>query len=276
LEVMAHETPLEEITFTVLDVETTGLTPQFGDRVCEIAVLRVRCDQELGRFHSLVNPGRPVSPGAFAVNGIRDEELVGAPVLAEIAPAILGFLEDTILVAHNAPFDLSFLDTELGICGMPPLANCVVDTLALARRCYSFGSNSLQSVAHALGLVTRGRHRALADVLTTRQVLDRFLADLRTRSMFTLGDLLAAQGGHVEVPERETIPLPPEMEEALNRRCSLWLRYVSGAGEETLREVDPLQVTSYSGCVYLVAFCHLRNEQRTFRLDRIVEMRATS
>ena len=276
MEVMAHETPLEEVTFTVLDVETTGLTPQFGDRVCEIAVLRFRGDRELGRFRSLVNPLRPISPGAFAVNGIRDEELADAPLFAEIVPTILGCLEDATLVAHNAPFDLSFIDAELGICRLPQLTNPVVDTLALARRCYRFGSNSLQSVARALGLVTRGEHRALADVVTTRQVLDRFVADLRYRSVFTLGDLLAAQGGCVELPERDAIPLPPEMEEALNTGGSLWFRYISAAGEETRREVTPLHVTSVGDCVYLVAFCHLRDEQRTFRLDRIVEMRATS
>jgi DNA polymerase-3 subunit epsilon len=276
VEVMARETPLDEITFTVLDVETTGLTPQFGDRVCEIALLRFRGDRELGRFHSLVNPLRPISPGAFAVNGIRDEELAGAPIFAEITPPILEFLEGTTLVAHNAPFDLSFLDAEFGICGLPPVANSVIDTLALARRCYCFGSNSLQSVARALGLVTRGQHRALADAVTTKLVLERFLADLHQRSVLTLGELLEAQGGCVEVPEREAIPLPPEVEEALNSGGGLWLRYVSSVGEETLREVNPLQVTSYGGCVYLVAFCHLRNEQRTFRLDRIVEMRATS
>lgn len=267
---------LDKVTFTVLDVETTGLTPQFGDRVCEIALLRFRGDRELGRFHSLVNPLRPISPGAFAVNGIRDEDLEDAPIFAEIAPAILDFLQDATLVAHNAPFDLSFLDSELAICGLPPLANSMVDTLALARRCYCFGSNSLQSVARALGLQTAGQHRALADVLTTKRVLERFLADLGLIGVITLEELLAAQGGGRPQGirlRREAIPLPPEIEEALNRGGSLHLRYVSAVGEETVREVSPLQVTAYAGCVYLVAFCHLRNEQRTFRLDRVMELR---
>ena len=72
--------------------------------------------------------------------------------------------------------------------------------------------------------------------------------------------------------ERESIPLPPQIEEALKSGGSLQLRYLSAVGEETRRVVSPLHVTASSGRLYLVAFCHLRNEQRTFRLDRIVEM----
>jgi DNA polymerase-3 subunit epsilon len=273
VEAESEGVPLDEITFTVLDVETTGLTPQLGDRVCEIAVLRFRGDRELARFQSLVNPQRPISPGAFAVNGIRDQDVVDAPFFAEIAPTVVDMLDDSTLVAHNAPFDLSFLASELRICGLPFVLDSIIDTLALARRYYRFPSNSLQAVAHYLGVETTGRHRALADVVTTKMVLERFVVDLGQKGVTTLAGLLAAQGGDIGWYEREEIPLPPQIEEALKSGGSLWLRYLSAAGEETRRVVSPLQVTTYSGYAYLVAFCHLRAEQRTFRLDRIVEMR---
>jgi DNA polymerase-3 subunit epsilon len=273
VEVESEDVRLDEVTFAVLDVETTGLTPQFGDRICELALLRFRGDRELGRFHTLVNPQRPISPGAFAVNGIREQDLVDAPIFAEIAPRLLDLLEESTLVAHNAPFDLSFLAAEFQICDLRLTANPIIDTLALARRCYRFPSNSLQTVARLLGVDTMGQHRALADVVTTKMVLERFLADLRQKGVVTLAELVAAQGGHVRWRERDAAPLPPQIDEALKSGGSLQLRYLSAAGEETQRLVSPLHVTAYSGHLYLVAFCHLRNEQRTFRLDRIVDTR---
>ncbi len=268
--------PLDAVTFTVLDVETTGLNPQFGDRVCEIALLQYESGRELGRFHSLINPGRRISPGAFAVNRIRDQDLIDAPVFADIAATVLEMLGDSVIVAHNAPFDLGFLASELNISRLPLIDNLVVDTLALARYCYSFPSNSLPNVAYYFGVDTWGQHRALADVLTTKQVLDRFLVDLADRGVNTLGRLIEAQGGQMRLPAPEVITLPPQMDEALRGEGRLELRYLSAMGEETRRVVSPLQVTAYAGYLYLIAFCHLRNEQRTFRLDRIIEMRSDS
>jgi DNA polymerase-3 subunit epsilon len=267
-------TPLDRVTFAVLDLETTGLNPQLGDRVCEIALLRCRGCQELGRFHSLVNPGRGISPGAFAVNGIRDEDLIGAPAFGDVAPAMLDMLGDSVIVAHNAPFDLGFLAAELEICRLPFIDNMVIDTLTLARRWYSFPSNSLQNVAYYLGIDTLGQHRALADVVTTKEVLDHFLADLVERGVSTLGDLMELQGGRIRLPGGEVIVLPPHLEEALRCEGELELRYVSASGRETQRVVSPLRVAAYAGHLYLIAMCHLRNEQRTFRLDRIVQLRS--
>jgi DNA polymerase-3 subunit epsilon len=266
--------PLDRVIFAVLDVETTGLSPAFGDRICEVAVLRCRGGRELARFHTLVNPLRSISPGAFAVNHIRDEDVIDAPLFRDVAPRLLEALGDSVIVAHNAPFDLGFLAWELGLGSLPPVENPIVDTLALARRCYSFPSNSLQNVAYYLGIDTQGEHRALADVVTTKGVLDRFLADLADRGVHTLGDVLEAQGGDVLAPGVEVVALPPQIDEALRTEGRLELRYVSAWGEETQRVVKPLYVAAYGGNLYLRAFCHLRNGERTFRLDRIIEMRS--
>jgi DNA polymerase III epsilon subunit family exonuclease len=272
IDVEGGDIPLDEVTFAVLDVETTGLSPHFGDRICEIALLRCRGGRELGRFQSLVDPGRPISPGARAVNGITDEELIGAPTFAEVAATVLDFVEGSAIVAHNAPFDLSFLSRELELCRCSAITNVIVDTLALARHCYRFPSNSLGSVARFLGVEICGEHRALADVVTTRGILELFLADLVERGVTTLGQLMEAQGGRIGLHRREAVPLPPQIEEALEGEGRLLLRYVSARGEETVRMVTPLFVEAYGGCFYLVAMCHLRHEQRSFRLDRIVEM----
>ena len=110
-------TPLDELTFTFVDVETTGLDPATGDRVCEIALLRVQENRELARFESLVHPQRPMHPGALAVHGITDAMLVGAPIFATLLPQIHALLQDAVLVAHNARFDMGFLRHEWQLAG---------------------------------------------------------------------------------------------------------------------------------------------------------------
>jgi DNA polymerase-3 subunit epsilon len=267
--------PLDEVTFAILDVETTGLNPAYGDRVCEIALLQLRGDEELAAFCTLVDPGRPISPGAFAVNRITSDMLRGAPRFSEIADRVLVLLQDAVLVAHNAPFDLGFLSAEMEMarCTVPDLP--VVDTLALARACYSFYSNSLGAIAQTLGLVGHADlHRAMRDVRLTQQLLRYFLADLQPLGVLTLEDLLRRQGGPARVPRREELPLPPQLAEAISSGQTLLLRYVDAFGRETERVVRPLHVTTQRGELYLIAYCHLREDQRTFRLDRIVEMKA--
>lgn len=133
METPALSTLLDEVTFTILDVETTGLNPHFGDRICEIALLRCQGGTEISRFHSLVNPRRPISPGAFAANRIKDEDLIDAPLFSEIAATVLQVIGDSVIAAHNAPFDLAFLASELTISRLPLVDNPVVDTLALSR-----------------------------------------------------------------------------------------------------------------------------------------------
>jgi DNA polymerase-3 subunit epsilon len=263
-------TPIETLSFTFVDVETTGLDPTSGDRVCEIALLRVQKEQEVARFESLVNPHRPMQPGATAVNGITDGMLTAAPPFAALVTDIRMLLQDTVLVAHNAPFDISFLRHEFQLAGQtfpPPL---VVDTLALAQAHYRFPRNSLAAVATALGLRSTVRHRAMADVLTTRQVLQRFIADMRRHEPVVLAHLMYPSEQR-SVAELTT--LITTLDEALQTGKRLHLRYQAGNTAETSRVVQPLELCYERGRGYLRAFCYLRQAERNFRFDRIVELR---
>lgn len=266
--------PLSDVDWAVLDVETTGLSPAYGDRVCEVACLRIGKGVEVGRFESLVDPGQPISPGAFRVNRITPEMLIGAPTFDRVAPSLLALLENAVLVAHNAPFDLGFLAAELEIARLPLPDGPVVDTLTLARRVYGLSCNSLSCLASALGIEADQAHRAMGDVWITWQVLDRVIGELECRwGVATLGQLLAFQGSSVRVPLPHSLPLPPALAEALADQGQVWMRYVDAWGRETVRRVRPLRVSEDRGALYLVAHCYLRNEQRTFRLDRVIELR---
>jgi len=267
--------PLSETAFAVFDVETTGLNPAYGHRVCEAACLRIQNGQEVARFESLVDPKRPVSAGAFHVNQITPEMLAGAPPFEEIAGSLLALMAGAAIVAHNAPFDLGFLAAELEIAGLLPPEGVIVDTLALVRRLYHFASNSLPAVAAAMAIDTGTAHRAMDDVQTTSQVLGRILHDIEDRwGATTLGELVAFQGGPVPYPYSRAVPLPPTIAEALDSGGRVRMRYVNAAGQETDRTIQPLRVREDRGYQYMVAYCYLKGEQRTFRLDRIIEMTA--
>jgi DNA polymerase-3 subunit epsilon len=269
----ALSTLLDDLTFAFLDVETTGLSPRYGDRVCEIAVVRSRADLIQATYATLVNPERSISPGASSVNGLNDNDVRDAPLFAEIVDTVLTMLRDAVIVCHNAPFDLGFVASEMLCVGRAFRAPTTIDTVMLARQCYRFRSNSLSNVARALEIPTPDAHRALGDAMTTRAVLNRFIEDFWKQGKRTLGDLLALQGGDTFAVTTSAIePLPPEIAEALSSGKRLFLEYVDARGEKSERWVTPQQVIGTGDTLALVAHCHLRDERRQFRLDRIVRM----
>jgi len=264
---------IDDAALAFLDVETTGLAPNYGDRVCEVAILRCRGEEVLDSLQQLINPQRPMGAGAFAVHGIADEMLRDAPPFEQVAEDVLELVEGAVLVGHNTPFDLGFLAEELGRLGLslPPFV--ALDTLRLARHVYRLRSYSLGSVAEALGVDVRGHaHRAMSDVLLTRAVFQRLVDDLWREGCRTINDLLRAQGGMIEFARAPTLDIPPLIQEALRERLLLRLRYLAENGVETDRLVRPITVSDRGGTISLVAHCYLRDALRAFRLDRILEM----
>jgi DNA polymerase III subunit epsilon len=265
---------LDDLSFAFLDVETTGLSPRYGDRVCEIAVVRSHLDLVQATFQSLVNPERAISPGASSVNGITDDDVHDAPRFPEIADTVIATLRDAVIVCHNAPFDLGFVASEMQRVGRAFRAPTVADTLEIARHCFHFRSNSLPNIARALDIPTPNAHRALGDALTTREVFYRFVEDLWKRGVRTLEDLQNAQGspGNFSIAPTMADPLPPEIAEALASGKRLLLDYVDAQGEKTTRRVMPQQIIGAGDTLSLVAYCYLRDATRQFRLDRIVKI----
>jgi len=250
----------------VVDVETTGLSADFGDRICEVGIVRAQDDQVLDTYQTLVNPQRSISPGAARVNGLRDEDVCRAAVFAEIAGEVLARIDAAVLVCHNAPFDLGFLDAELSRLGLPWQPAGVIDTLEIARRYFNFYSNSLAAVADSLGIETPQAHRALGDALTTFQVFRRFQRKLAGQGWDLVGNYRTVRA------QLEDVILPPEIQKAMAGDKAVTITYIDARGDETIRKITPLRVLAGNGPTYLVAFCHMRQENRHFRLDRIVRV----
>jgi DNA polymerase III epsilon subunit family exonuclease len=174
---------LSEVEFVVFDTETTGLDPLCGDRVVEIAAVRMRQGVCTASFQSMVNPGRDISPGAFAVNRISPEMLIDAPLPAAVYPQFLDFCRGAALCAYNAPFDMGFLEQELRLLTLPLPEAAVFDLLRLARRLVpSLPRYALAAVAAHLGITRTQEHRAAQDVQITVEVFNR------------LGQIMAQQG----------------------------------------------------------------------------------
>jgi DNA polymerase III subunit epsilon len=151
----------------ILDTETTGLDPR-EDRVIEIGGVELDNRFPTGRsFHVYINAqGRPVHPDALAVHGISDADLAGKPIFPEIVDDFIAFIDGARLVAHNASFDMGFINTEFERIGLPPVAQeRVVDSLALARRKHPMGPNSLDALCRRYGIDNsrRTKHGALLD-----------------------------------------------------------------------------------------------------------------
>lgn len=152
----------------VLDTETTGFDPASGDRIVEIGCIELLNRIPTGAtFHQYINPERDMPPSAEAVHGLSAEFLADKPRFAEIAEKFLEFIgEDSKLVAHNAGFDMSFIDYELKKCGLvPPTRDRVIDTLMLARRKHPGGGNKLDDLCARYGIDNsrRTKHGALLD-----------------------------------------------------------------------------------------------------------------
>lgn len=184
--------PFDGRLFAFLDVETTGLKAESGDRICEVAIQRCRGTEVLAEFKSLICPGIPISPGACAVNGISDEMVRGKPPFAKVARRVRRMLEGSVIVCHNAPFDLGFLRHEFARAGMTLPQAPVIDTLAWARRHFNFPKNSLGALAQSIGVDSERFHRAADDTNTLRLIF-RWLAKELTmrRGLGTLEELLA-------------------------------------------------------------------------------------
>ena len=163
----------------IFDTETTGLKPEAGERVIEIGAVEFVNRMPSGRsFHKYISPGgRKVDPGAFAVHGISDEQLADKPTFAQIAGEFLDFIDDANLVAHNAPFDINFLNHEFARLNQPPIApERVVDTLDIARRKHPMAQNSLDRLCERYGI--DNRHRTLHGALLDAQLLAEVYIEL--------------------------------------------------------------------------------------------------
>jgi len=186
---------LSETTFVVLDLETSGGSPNLGAHITEIGAVKIRGGEIVGEFQSFINPDTPIPYFITALTGITDEMVFEAPRINEVFPSLLEFLgpeNETVFVAHNAPFDLSFLKAAALLHEFRWPKFVVIDTAKLARRVLSREEVSdckLGTLANFFSATVRPTHRALDDALATVDVLHGLIGRVGSLGVNTLKEL---------------------------------------------------------------------------------------
>ena len=267
---------LSDVPLVFLDVETTGASTTYGDRVTEVAALRIENGVVVDAYAQLVDPCRAIWPGVTALTGITNEMVADQPRFTEIAETVAAKLSNAIVVGHNVCFDLGFMASEfrrakIQIDDLFEIRK-VLDTVRLARRVFGRGGNGLQKLAVRLGIKVDTAHRALADCHTTAGVFREILEPLGGGRM-TLADVILLQGGPCGfncVPP--AIDLPLELQEALASGSHVKMIYLDARNARTERVVVPIGLSKPGPERCLTAFCTMRGDQRSFKVSRIVEV----
>ena len=187
--------PLKETTFVVIDLETTGGAPHLGAGITEIGAVKVRGGEVLGEFKTFIDPQHPIPGYITDLTGITDEMVFQSPTIREVFPSLLEFMgpaSSTVLVAQNAPFDLSFLTFAARAHGFEWPAFPVLDTAIIARKVLSrdeVPNCKLGTLAAFFGTETTPNHRALDDARATVDVFHGLLERLGTHDIYTLEEL---------------------------------------------------------------------------------------
>ncbi|QDT36986.1 exonuclease domain-containing protein [Stratiformator vulcanicus] len=284
---------LGDIEFVAFDLETTGCSAAFGE-IVEVGAVRFRADgTELGRFEQLVNPGREIPPEVIRVHGITDAMVVDAPAIDDVLPQLIDFFgsaESTILMAHNAAFDVGFVSAALAKTSTVPPVHQVIDSVRLARRRFrGLPSYSLKALTRAFAVTRSSEHRGLDDSLALKEVFLNLTA-LPPQPRLA-ADLLALSPSHhfsAQIPQRrpyrparssrsrvvDDSDLPAEargIADAISSGARLSIVYDGGSRSGCARSVTPLEIIRGRGASYLLAFCHRDGKRKQYRLDRILE-----
>ncbi len=203
---------LRDVEFCVLDLETTGGSSEF-EAITEIGAVKYRGGEEIGRFATLVNPQRAIPSFITVLTGITDSMVASAPTIDETLEPLLEFIGDSVLVAHNARFDVGFVNAALVRAGRERLSNRVLDTVGLARRLVGADVDNckLATLAASLGLAHQPSHRAINDVLATGDLLHHLIERAAGFGVFDLNDFaaLAKIGRHPQAAKLKlTVDLP--------------------------------------------------------------------
>ena len=187
---------LIDVPFVVFDLETSGAAPSTGAAVTEIGAVKVLGGKVIGEFESFVNPGHDLSEFITSLTGITDAMLVGAPTIDQILPSFIDFLgagNETVLVAHNAPFDMSFMKAAATVHSYQWPDYAVIDTARIARYVldrYEVPNCKLSTLAPFFGSSTSPSHRALDDARATVDVLHGIFERLGSQKVTTLEELM--------------------------------------------------------------------------------------
>jgi DNA polymerase III epsilon subunit family exonuclease len=258
-----------------LDTETTGLDPEI-DRIIEIALLKFR-NFEIGeKFVKLINPE---IENFYSISGIKSQDVKNAPKFKEVVEEIYNFMEGKIILCHNAKFDISFLKKEFERSNYHFPQIKIIDTLLIAKRFFGFKSNSLNNLSKIFKIQRFAEHRAEDDAKVAFEIFKSLCENIENKYEVDFIQEMIFETEQIGNKIFYNFEIYDKILKTIKKRGKLTIIYVSNKNTEnemrkeiTKREILPLGIIEENGVKYLRAFCYLRNEERTFRFDRIIKV----
>ncbi len=259
---------LRNLTFCALDIETTGINPVFH-RIVDIGLVKFNMTGIIDKFETLINPGMPIPIETTLIHGITDEMVISSPDISKVIKPVLDFIKNTYLVIQNPEFDLSFIDI---VCRRNNINIKLdsFDTVRLARKALPYLKNhKLETLSNHFGIIG-DPHRALPDAIACAEIFRNIIIKLDKNGRWKLKDLIAYHGSPIRARKLKITKAPSNFR-GMTKGKIYKIIYTDSDGNITEREIKPVEFVAYGKKKYMEAFCYLRNENRFFLADRILE-----
>ncbi len=264
---------IENYDLVFLDLETTGLDVVTGDAICEIGAFKIKQRKIIDKFHSLINPGRPVPETAYRVHKISDQELKDAPSFSAVVDDLLKFLKDSVLCAYNVEFDLGFLNHGLRAIDHPDLDGPTLDVLPMARDALSLPRYNLGTVARSLEIdLASGMHRAMDDARITYETFLKLVDIFKEKQIEKLEDYLCLYSGNNQIFKENQNQKIAFLKEAIDKNLKLEVKYFSSQKSLEQETIQPLRVFQEGRFYYLLYQSKLENALR-IRLRYLLDIK---
>lgn len=257
-------------------METTGLF-HATSAILEIGAVKFTLDGEISRFESLINPEIAIPHDSYLIHGINRNMVIDKPTIEKVLPDFLNFLEDCILVAHNSIFDVSFISYNVMNFGFEFPVNPVLDTRTLAKSFIDdINDYKLSTLVQYFSLPGSIFHRAVYDAVYCKDIFIKLINIISPQGEFTFEELSRINkplNFNIITQDKEKIDLPEiylPIKEAIDHSSKIKILYKKFDGEVSDRNITPIAFLKLKNKLYLEAYCHLRNEKRTFKLSKII------
>ncbi|MBU2102550.1 MAG: 3'-5' exonuclease [Candidatus Omnitrophota bacterium] len=263
---------IDDIDLVFLDLETTGLDVVEGDAICEIGALRTRGDTIVKQFQTLVNPGKSIPPQAHLIHKISDQDVKSAPSFRDVFDGVQDFLQDSIVCAYNAEFDLGFIKHQAWRENRVAVEFPAMDILSMARTTVKLTRYKLESAARFFGIDTAGGfHRAISDAQITFQVFLKLRDMLRERNLTMADDYVSLFGVNNTVFRSKEEPKIVAIKEAMSKEIYLKIRYFADENVMRTEKIRPLIFFQERNSFYLW-YQGAGVESRRININRIFDI----
>ena len=273
-----NKIPIGEISFVAFDLETTGLFPP-TNRVVEIGGVKFKRDRIEAYFNQLINPRCSIPKDAYYIHHISDEMVADMPRIEDVLPSFLSFIKDSVLIAHVATFDADFISCELARSNIVPPSNIILDTRNLTRFLFPYIPNyKLETISQYFGFEADGLHRALTDSTICFKIFRECIKRLKSGWNTPFYEIVKINGQLYKFNSyqfqrgEDGFLFIERVTKAIEKNEKIKIIYVNNFGEISERLIFPHAIIYYKENIYLNAFCYLRNEERSFRADRILKL----